>query len=98
MEQIEKTCENCKWDFEDMEGSHCRHCIHNAEERFEPKEKELSEMEIRTKAIEEFAERLITNAESFQAEVNGFRADLMTHDYFMEFVDEIAESMKGEKE
>jgi hypothetical protein len=56
------------------------------------------ETEIRTKAIEEFAERLITNAESFQAEVNGFRADLMTHDYFMEFVDEIAESMKGEKE
>ena len=54
--------------------------------------------EIRNKAIEEFAERLITNAESFQAEVNGFRADLMTHDYFIEFVDEIAESMKGEKE
>jgi len=53
---------------------------------------------VRNKAIEEFAERLITNADSFQAEVNGFRADLMTHDYFMEFVDEIAESMKGEKE
>lgn len=96
MEQIEKTCENCKYDYEDMEGSHCRHCIHNAVENFEPKENELSETEIRNKAIEEFAERLITNAESFTAEVNGIRADLMTHDYFMEFVDEIAESMKGE--
>jgi hypothetical protein len=52
------------------------------------------ENEIRARAIEEFAERLITNAESFQAEVNGIRADLMTHDYFMEFVDEIAESMR----
>lgn len=49
-------------------------------------------------AIEEFAEQLISKVESFTAEVNGFRADLMTLDYFTEFVDEIAESMKGEKE
>lgn len=38
-EELEKTCENCKYEYEDMEGAHCRHCIHNAEERFEPKEK-----------------------------------------------------------
>ncbi len=37
-EEIVKTCENCKYEFEDMEGTHCRHCIHNAEEHFEPKE------------------------------------------------------------
>ena len=88
MEQIEKTCENCKWEFEDMEGSHCRHCIHNAEERFEPKEKELSEMEIRNKAIEEFAERL---SDKIKCEIDDCADEL-------EWIDEIAESMKGEKE
>jgi len=53
-EELEKTCENCKYDYEDMEGTHCRHCIHSAEERFEPKEKETSETEIRNKAIDEY--------------------------------------------
>lgn len=40
MSEIEKTCSNCKYEHEDIEGTHCRHCIHNAEEFFEPKEEE----------------------------------------------------------
>ena len=56
----------------------------------------LEEMkEIRAKAIDEFAEKLNTDVESFEAEVNGIRADLLTLDYFSEFVFEIAEQLKG---
>lgn len=44
MADIEKTCENCKYETEDLEGEHCRHCIHNATENFEPKE--MSDREI----------------------------------------------------
>ena len=51
--------------------------------------------EVRNKAIDDFAEELMTNAESFQAEVNGIRVDLMTFDYFTEFIKEIAEQLKG---
>lgn len=50
-EELEKTCENCEYEHEDMEGTHCRHCIHNAEEHFEPKIN--YEKEIRNKAIDE---------------------------------------------
>ena len=94
-EELEKTCENCKYDYEDMEGTHCRHCIHNAEERFEPKVIVSTEKEIRAKVIDEFAERLQDKVESFQAKINGFKADVLTLDYFVEFVDEIAEELKG---
>lgn len=38
MSEIEKICENCKWEYEDEFGKHCRNCIHNAEEHFKPKE------------------------------------------------------------
>lgn len=38
MREIEKTCANCKWDFEDVDGEHCTNCIHNATENFEPQE------------------------------------------------------------
>jgi hypothetical protein len=55
-----------------------------------------SKTKIRNKAIDEFAEKLATNVESFQAEVNGIRADLMTEDYFHEYIWKIAEQMKGE--
>ena len=58
IKEIEKTCENCKYEHEDMESTHCRHCIHNATENFKPKEKVMSEREIRDKAIDEFAEAL----------------------------------------
>lgn len=39
--EIEMTCKNCRYDYEDMEGTHCRHCIHNAQEKFEPKAEDL---------------------------------------------------------
>lgn len=58
-------------------------------------ELEEHEKEIRNKAIDEFVEKLATNVESFQAEVNGIRADLMTEDYFHEYIWNIAEQMKG---
>ena len=47
------------------------------------------------KAIDEFAEKLNTDVESFVAEVDGVRADLLTLDYFSEFVFEVAEKLKG---
>lgn len=37
MSDIERTCENCRYDYEDIEGEHCRHCICNATDNFEPK-------------------------------------------------------------
>lgn len=57
-DELEKTCENCRYEDEDMEGTHCRHCIHNAIEHFEPKVIVPTEQEIRAKAINEFAERI----------------------------------------
>ena len=60
IEELEKTCENCEYEHEDIEGSHCRHCIHNAEEHFEPKTIRKKEKVIRNKAIEEFADRMIS--------------------------------------
>lgn len=53
-EELEKTCENCEYENEDIEGSHCRHCIHNAVEHFAPKINH--EKEIRAKAIDEAIE------------------------------------------
>ena len=94
-EELEKTCENCEYENEDIEGSHCMHCIHNAVEHFAPKINH--EKEIRAKAIDEFVEKLNTDVESFEAEVNGIRADLLTLDYFSEFVFDVAEQMKGEQ-
>ena len=95
MEQSEKTCVNCRWEFEDIDGSHCRHCIHSAEEKFEPKVKELSEQEIRNKAIEEFAERLKNKL------VLRYGSATPTEQYVAmqvdEWCNEIAESMKGGK-
>lgn len=62
MSEIEKTCENCKYDIEDGEGKHCRNCIHNAVEMFEPKEIELYIQAIRNKAIDDFASELENHA------------------------------------
>lgn len=100
MEELEKTCENCKYEHEDIEGANCRHCIHNAVEHFEPKEKVLSETEIRNKAIDEFVERL--KSDEFQK----YNLDMVfetsrdlsySHciNAFHEYVDEIAEQMKA---
>ena len=54
----------------------------------------VTEAEIRAKAIDEFAEKLSTDVESFVATVNGIEADLLTLDYFDEFIFEIAEQLK----
>ena len=82
MREIEKTCENCEYELEDIEGAHCRHCIHNAEEHFEPKKQSKQYMEIRNKAIDEFAK-----------EICGYG----TYDDYGNVVDvlEIAEQLKG---
>ena len=56
---------------------------------------EQHDAEVRARAIDEFAERLQDKVESFQTEINGFRADVLTLDYFVEFVDEIAEQLKA---
>jgi len=89
-EVLEKTCENCEYEREDIEGSHCRHCIHNAEEHFEPKINH--EKEIRDKAIDEFAEALYNKST--------FLKFIESDDYGMlhfEEVYELAEQMKGEQ-
>lgn len=88
-EELERTCENCRYEHEDMESTHCRHCIHNATENFEPKEIELSEQEIREKAIDEFAERL---HELCGYEEDGFQYPYLLHE---SRIDEIAEQMKA---
>ena len=50
------------------------------------------------KAIDEFVEKLNTDVESFVAEVDGVKADLLTFDYFSEFVFEVADELKGVQE
>ena len=52
--------------------------------------------EIRNKAIDEFLEKLSTDVESFVAIVNGVEADLLTLDYFDEFIFDVAEQLKEE--
>lgn len=88
-DELEKTCENCRYEDEDMEGAHCRHCIHNAEERFEPKVIVPTEAEIRAKAIDEFLEALkpykYGRTNGVYIEISLFR------------LEEIAEQMKGGK-
>lgn len=37
MSEVEKICEFCEYEYEDPEGTHCRHCIHNAVENFKRK-------------------------------------------------------------
>ena len=94
MSEIEKTCENCEYEHEDLEGTHCRHCIHNAEEHFKQKEIHYTEQEIRNKVIDEFAEKLIMHfADWKMSELHCVIVD--TIDQAMEGVNEIAEQMKG---
>lgn len=91
-EEIEKTCENCKYDYESMEGDHCRHCIHSAEENFEPKEIVLTEKEIRNEAITDFAERLKSYVDCGHlcspTEIRWSDLDIV------KMIDEIAEEMR----
>lgn len=94
-DELEKTCENCKYEFESCEGEHCRHCIHSADEHFEPKIIVPTEAEIRNQAIDEFAttikealnQEFPRNYESAKPYFTLENARLI--------VDEIAEQMKG---
>ena len=89
-EELDWTCENCKYVDEDMEGTHCRHCIHNAEEHFEPKEVVLTEQEIRNKAISEF----VNEIRDWQKEVyenDRYSGEL---DFLFKHIYEIAEEMR----
>jgi len=73
MAEIEKTCENCKWEEEEYEGSHCRHCIHSAEERFEPKEvnkKCIAEIKIDMDMLQKVIEEKI---KEFKADIQAVR-------------------------
>ncbi len=53
--------------------------------------------EIRNNTIDEFTEKLSTDVESFVATVNGIEADLLTLDYFDEFIFDVAEQLKEEQ-
>ena len=98
-DELEKTCENCKYEYEDIEDTHCRHCIHNAEEHFEPKEVELSEQEIRAKAIDEFASALANKDNIVKHDIDELMESSGNFDlacnYLRAYIDEIAGQMKG---
>ena len=85
MSEMEKTCENCKYEHEDLEGSHCRHCIHNATENFRPKDPVVSE-EIRNQILDEFRDKI--NKEIHMC----FSDDLEIQKH----INKITEQMKGE--
>lgn len=89
MSEVEKTCENCEYEHEDLEGTHCRHCIHIAEEHFKLKEIRATEQEIRNKAIDEFTEKL--SQEFIRTDEDG---NLYIFAWITDFR-EIAEQMKG---
>lgn len=91
MADIEKTCENCEYECEDMEGAHCRHCIHNAEEHFKPKIICDNEQVIRNNVINEFSEAVRQAYASMKSVSEVERATANT------IVMGIAEQMKGEK-
>ena len=53
MSKIEKTCENCKYEYESVDGFHCINCIHNAHNNFKPKAIYESEQDIYERAYAE---------------------------------------------
>lgn len=57
---IEATCENCEYEYEDTDGTHCRHCIHNATECFKPKIDVITAINIRNNIIDDFTNTLTT--------------------------------------
>ena len=89
MSEIEKTCENCRWDYEDGDGTHCMNCIHNAGEHFEPKGQSYEEGY--NKAIDDFANFLHEKAK----ENNGLRLSSetrsWTHASIYDYVNEFRE-------
>lgn len=90
MSELEWTCENCKYENEDMEGTHCRHCIHNAVENFEPKEKEMTATEMKNNVIDEFAKRLKEKSIDMEHLGNDTYGSISWRD-----IDDIAKEMRG---
>ena len=88
MSEVEKTCENCEYEHEDIEGTHCRHCIHNAIECFKQKEINYTEQGIRNKAIDEFAEMV-------EIEILTMLTSEQEYRIAKKSLNEIAEQMKG---
>lgn len=81
--------------------SHLKKFVHKGQitqEEYDALIKKLDghDKEIRNNAIDEFAEKLSTDVGSFVAIVNGVEADLLTLDYFDEFIFEVAEQLKEE--
>lgn len=55
-----------------------------------------TESEIRAKAIDEFAEKLLVSAEQSSIRLIGYKADLITLDYLADLVTKLAEQLKEE--
>lgn len=89
IKEIEKTCENCEYEYEDMEGTHCRHCIHNATENFKPKTDNVTVKKIREDAIKEFAERMEWEYD------NAISIPKVEIDFAKEVIERVAEQMKA---
>lgn len=47
------------------------------------------------KGIDDFVEKLCAEVEFFEATINGMQADVLTIDYLLEYVLEMAEQLKG---
>lgn len=92
-EELEKTCENCEYECEDMEGTHCRHCIHNAEEQFKPKINH--EKEIRAKAIDEFCNEIVAE---YDNDATPNVSDYLDYTISIRDLFRIAEELKGVQE
>lgn len=69
IEVLERTCENCEYEHEEELGPHCIHCVCNATDQFKPKEKKLTEQEIRNKAIDEFVEKILEELEEAKEKI-----------------------------
>ena len=61
MNSIEKTCGNCEYELEGSGSIYCRHCVCIATDNFVPKESIKIAQESRNKAIDEFANTLISS-------------------------------------
>lgn len=97
MLEVEKTCENCKYEYESMEGTHCKHCIHNASEHFEAK----FSLEEKTRIITELLEKQLNALEDFKdwEDSNGYPIHTMSERQRIskckELIKRVADEMRG---
>lgn len=95
MSEIEKTCENCEFEFESEYGIHCIKCIHNASdisEQFQPKAKYVE----RSKSIDSFAQRLADECpeKAFKIEIDGEELEVIAVDDIKGLIIDVAEIVK----